>query len=209
MKYLSALYNHSILKWQILSNLLSIEYISGYEYRDTFLECLSLSNFLLKAFVFVNLFGPSNVYMRQLSNHHWFRQWLVAWSAPSHCLNQCWNIVNWTLENKFQWNRNRNSNILIQENAFEYVVCQMASISSLPRCVKWVLLRYAVFLLYMHISRFTRYFVNGKTYVNTRMLADTHRHIFTHIQANILYQCSFSTQKIHRQNYNEKRWRCR
>ena len=30
--------------------------------------------------------------------------WLVAWSVPSHYLNQCWNIVNWTLRNKLQWN---------------------------------------------------------------------------------------------------------
>ena len=34
----------------------------------------------------------------------------------SHYLNQCWNIVNWTLRNKFQWNFNRNSNIFIYEN---------------------------------------------------------------------------------------------
>ena len=32
------------------------------------------------------------------------RQLLVAWSAPCHYLNQCWNIVNWTLKNRFQWN---------------------------------------------------------------------------------------------------------
>ena len=32
--------------------------------------------------------------------HHWFRQWLVAWPAPSHCLNQWWNIVNWTTDEK-------------------------------------------------------------------------------------------------------------
>ena len=32
-----------------------------------------------------------------------FRQWLVAYSAPSHYLNQYWAIVNWTLRNKFQW----------------------------------------------------------------------------------------------------------
>ena len=38
--------------------------------------------------------------MRRLSNHHW--------SAPSHYLNQWWNIVNWTLRNKLQWNLNRN-----------------------------------------------------------------------------------------------------
>ena len=38
--------------------------------------------------------------------HHWFRQWLVTWSVPSHYLPQWWNIVNWTLWNKLQlkWN---------------------------------------------------------------------------------------------------------
>ena len=39
-------------------------------------------------------------------DHHWFRSWLVAWSAPSHYLNQCWDIVNWTLRNKLQWHLN-------------------------------------------------------------------------------------------------------
>ena len=33
---------------------------------------------------------------------------LVAWSAPSHYLNQYWDIVNLTLGNKLQWNLNRN-----------------------------------------------------------------------------------------------------
>ena len=28
--------------------------------------------------------------------------------APSHYLNQCWNIVDWTLSNKLKWNLNRN-----------------------------------------------------------------------------------------------------
>ena len=54
--------------------------------------------------------------------HHWFRYWLVAWSAPSHYLNQCWIIVNWTLSNIFQWNLNQNTTIFIEENAFENVI---------------------------------------------------------------------------------------
>ena len=54
-------------------------------------------------------------------NLHWLRQWLVAWPAPSHYLNQRWNIVNWTLRNKLQWNLNRNLYIFIQENTFENV----------------------------------------------------------------------------------------
>ena len=55
--------------------------------------------------------------------------------APSHSLNQCWNIVNWTLRNKVQSNFNCNSYIFIQENASKTVVCEMSSILSLPQCV--------------------------------------------------------------------------
>ena len=54
--------------------------------------------------------------------------------SPSHYLNQCWNIVNWTLRNKLQLNWN--PNIFVQENAFENV-CKMASILSRPQCAKW------------------------------------------------------------------------
>ena len=39
----------------------------------------------------------------KLSNY-WVRWWLVACSAPSHYLNQCWYIVNWTLRNILKWN---------------------------------------------------------------------------------------------------------
>ena len=46
--------------------------------------------------------------------HHWLRYWLVAWTAPSHYLNQCCNIVDKTLRNKLQWNFNRYSSIFIQ-----------------------------------------------------------------------------------------------
>ena len=68
--------------------------------------------------------------MRQWSNQHWFRQWLVAWSAQNHYQNQCWNIVNKTLRNKLQWFFCRNSNIFIQENAFE-----MSSAKRRPFCL--------------------------------------------------------------------------
>ena len=37
--------------------------------------------------------------------------------------------------NKLQWNLYRNSNIFIQENAFESVVCETAAIFSRPQCV--------------------------------------------------------------------------
>ena len=66
---------------------------------------------------------------------HWFRWWLVTYAASSHYLNQCWNVVNWTLGNKRQWNFNRNTYIFIQENSFEDVVWKMVAISSQPQCV--------------------------------------------------------------------------
>ena len=55
--------------------------------------------------------------------------------SPGHYLNQWWNIVNWTLKNKHQWDFNRNSYIFIQENAFENVVWKMAAILSRPQWV--------------------------------------------------------------------------
>ena len=52
--------------------------------------------------------------------------------SPSHYMYQCWNNVNSNLRNKLQWNLKRNSCIFVQENAFEYVVCEIASILSRP-----------------------------------------------------------------------------
>ena len=45
-------------------------------------------------------------------------------------MNQCWNIVNWIIKNKFQWILNLNLYIFIQENAFKNVICKMAAILS-------------------------------------------------------------------------------
>ena len=67
----------------------------------------------------INLLRPSDAYMRQYTNHHWYRQWLVAWPVPTHYLNQCWNIVDWIFRNNLQWNLNWNSYISIKQNTFE------------------------------------------------------------------------------------------
>ena len=74
--------------------------------------------------------------------------WLDAWSAPSHYLNQCWNIVNWTLGNKLQWKPNRNLYIFIQENAFENIVWEMVAVLSRPQCVNRVTLLFASSSIY-------------------------------------------------------------
>ena len=48
--------------------------------------------------------------------------------SQSHNLNRWWNIVDWTLRNKLQWNFNRNSFIFIQENACRNVVWKIVAI---------------------------------------------------------------------------------
>ena len=66
---------------------------------------------------------------------HWFRQWLVAYSVPSHYLNQCWVIINWTLRNKLQLNFDQNKKLFIHENASENIICEMAAMLSRRRRV--------------------------------------------------------------------------
>ena len=82
----------------------------------------------------INSLRPDDAYIHKKTHQHWFRQWLVAWSVPSHCLNQCWGIVNWTLRNKLQWNFNQNSQLFIHKDAFENVVWKMAAILSWAQC---------------------------------------------------------------------------
>ena len=67
---------------------------------------------------------------------HWFRCCLVAYSSPSHYLNQCWVIVHWALSNTLQWDFNQNTKLFIHENASGDIICKMAAIFSRERWVK-------------------------------------------------------------------------
>ena len=69
---------------------------------------------------------------------HWFRWWLVAYTAPSHYLNQCCVIVNWILSNTLQWKFHQNTKPFIHKNAPEHIVCKMAAILFRGRWVKKV-----------------------------------------------------------------------
>ena len=73
----------------------------------------------------LNISPLSAAYMRQSNGST-----LVQMMA-----NQYWNIVNWTIGNKLQWNINLDLYIFIQDNAFENVVWKMAAILSEPQCV--------------------------------------------------------------------------
>ena len=51
-----------------------------------------------------------------------------AWSAPSHYLNRCRDIVKLALRNKLQWKIYPSSYTFIHENAFDSVVCEISAI---------------------------------------------------------------------------------
>ena len=75
---------------------------------DTFASCIIFESSIRRSL-------PSRIPLRTAS---WIMRLSIwtAWRAPSHYLNQCWNIVNWALRNKLQWNLDRNQQIFIQEN---------------------------------------------------------------------------------------------
>ena len=103
---------------------------------------------MLKCEIYLIFFRCANIWsVSNIVYSHWGRVTHICVSnltitgsgnglSPSHYLNQCWNIINWTFRNKLQWKFNQNSNIFIQENAFESVVCEMAAMLSWPQSVK-------------------------------------------------------------------------
>ena len=68
--------------------------------------------------------------MLRKSNHHWFRLSLVAWSAPSHFLKQCSNIVNWTPGTNFN-----GISIDIGTFSFRKINLKMSSAKLRPFCL--------------------------------------------------------------------------
>ena len=84
-----------------------------------------------RSYLDINSLRPRDAYMRQYINRHCF-----ILSAQSHYLNKCWNVVNWTLMDALQWSSYRNSNLFIQENAFENIVWKISAILSRSQCVK-------------------------------------------------------------------------
>ena len=92
---------------------------------------------------YINSLQPSDLCDSTLGLH-WFWSWLVAYSVPSHYLNQCWPIVNWTLGNKFQWNLHQYTK---QYYSYKKMDLKMSSATGWSFylgtlvCVKWLSLK--------------------------------------------------------------------
>ena len=68
--------------------------------------------------------------------HHWFRLWLVACSAPSLCLNQCWLIVNSLMADLWVWNMG--CILLVQARPIFYIFADVS---------------YAVFFMWCYVMK--------------------------------------------------------
>ena len=81
-------------------------------------------------------FGGATWQINSTPSAAYMRQWIGSALVQIMACRQCYVIVNWATRNKLLWNFNQNTKIFIQENSFENVVCEMASILSRPQCVK-------------------------------------------------------------------------
>ena len=73
---------------------------------------------------YVNPSPPNAAYMRHWTGSAFIQVRACCLFGVKPLPDQCWFIVNWTPENKFQLISKRDSIIFIQENAFENVVYQ-------------------------------------------------------------------------------------
>ena len=74
-----------------------------------------------------------------ISLSYWAQVMLICVkTGTSHYLNQCWLIVKWILRNKYQWHFNQNAKTSIEENTFEYGVCNMFPILLRGQFVKGI-----------------------------------------------------------------------
>ena len=75
--------------------------------------------------------GISKALTHLLPDAAYMRLWIgSALDQKMVCrlLNQCWVIVSWAFRNRFQWNFNQKTKLIIHDNAFENIVCEMTAI---------------------------------------------------------------------------------
>ena len=69
------------------------KYVDKNVYSKTFMNIFASSRGVWGDKAFTHLSLVPHICISE-SGQHWFRQWLIAYFAPSHHLNQCWVIVN-------------------------------------------------------------------------------------------------------------------
>ena len=80
---------------------------------------------LIKTFQSISL-CPGDAIWHEWSWSSLVQYWIVACSAPSHCMSQLWIFLNWTLNNKLKWTW-----IYFQDNLSVNVACKITFSSAL------------------------------------------------------------------------------
>ena len=116
---------------------MSLKAISKHDIDGLVQDCvISIAN-ILEISVLTHWGRVTHICVNNLDHH-----WLVAYLAPSHYLNQCWN--------KLQWNFYRNLNISIQEKALGNVFC----LNVLNKVINFVTLHFPIampFTMSLHL----------------------------------------------------------
>ena len=168
--FLGTFIDSALCQWSPnkMTNILQIKFSNAFSWKKMFVFCLSCHRILslgplnnklpmikvmawvvrimIAIIYFIHSLRPSDAYMRQYFKPPLVQIMVCRLPASSYYMNQCWYFVNWALKNKFQWNIDRNSNIFIQENAFEYVFCEMVTILSRLQRVK------TMWRIYIYVS---------------------------------------------------------
>ena len=66
----------------------------------------------------------------------WFSLWLVACSAPSHYLNQCWFVINLAITYKLEWNLKESTNISFKKMHLKMSSAKCQPFLFWPHCIK-------------------------------------------------------------------------
>ena len=122
--------------WSILFQVMACCLMAPSNYLN---QCLSLvgferftwGQFHMKCSRYIFLAWMMILKITDLTHWGWVTHICVdKLTKPSHYLNQCWAIINWTLRDKLQWNFNQNTKHFIHKNASENIVFEMAAILS-------------------------------------------------------------------------------
>ena len=83
-------------------------------------------------------------------DRHWFKYWLIIWSARSCYMDQWWYVI-------FQCNLNQNKAIIIEENEFLSVFCKRAAILSRLQAYQCLLYLESMVLLLFLVMNIANY----------------------------------------------------
>ena len=127
----------------------------------------------------------------RILGHHLFKQWTIACPVPSHYLNQCLLIFNWTTRNQFQRVLNQNTLIFVQENKLGNVISKWWPFCLVPNVLRECYI--ITLLLRSLLAWLTNWRHYDDNYIKHCALLSGD---ITSSLLNIIWFCSVANQKV-------------